>query len=231
VPFVPVLLCQAIDIQGDVQKAVKVAFDEKGDAWVVDWFISMVLSEAADWAYEPIAGPNGEPFVVTDGFIDEGHRQMDVLRMCLAHVPVFWPVKGRAGVQVREVVGSSPRFCDGEEILCYHVAEDQFKWQMLKMIQQRGKRQQRGEPVLHFPKDTDLDMDFVAEFLSERPVQEKDKYGRVRWIWKPSGSPNDFWDCVKYTLALWFVKRPVLLPEGITATARDFDTPAKTDDG
>lgn len=230
VPFVPVLLCQAVDIQGDVQKAVKVAFDKNGDAWVVDWLTTLVLGEASDWAYEPVSGPGGELFTVTDGFIDEGHRQMDVLRMCLAHMPVFWPVKGRAGIQVRDIVGTSPRWCDGEEIIAYHIAEDQFKWQMLRMIRDREKRRQNGEPVLHFPVDADSDMDFMFEFLSERPVQEKDKYGRLKWVWKKEKYPNDFPDCVKYCLSIWYIKKPILLPEGVNAPKGDFDMAAESDD-
>jgi hypothetical protein len=154
-------------------------------------------------------------YQVTDGFIDEGHRQLEVLRMCMANLPVFWPVKGRGNVQVSQVIGSSPRFVDGEEICAYHIAEDNFKWQLLKMIGERGKRLKKGEPVIHFPADVDLDADFMAEFLSERPVEEKDRFGRVKWVWKRTDDPNDFWDCVKYCLALWTIKRPFLLAEGM----------------
>jgi phage terminase large subunit GpA-like protein len=133
----------------------------------------------------------------------------------MANLPVFWPVKGRGNVQVSQVIGTSTRFVDGEEILAYHIAEDNFKWQLLKMIGERAKRMKKGEPVIHFPQDVDLDADFMAEFLSERPVEEKDRFGRVKWVWKRTDDPNDFWDCVKYALALWTIKRPFLLAEGM----------------
>jgi hypothetical protein len=64
--------------------------------------------------------------------------------------------------------------------------------------------------VVFFPADVETDMDFVAEFLSERPVEEKDKWGRSHWKWHKNDTPNDFWDCVKYCLALGAIMRPVL---------------------
>jgi phage terminase large subunit GpA-like protein len=216
VPFVPVLLCQAIDIQGDVQKAVKVAIDSRGDMWVVDWFISLQLSEAVEWAYENVTGPDGEVYQVTDGFIDDGHRAMEVRRMCLAHCPVFWPVKGRGGIQVRDIVGSSVLYVDGEEILGYHIAEDQFKWQLLKMITDREKRLKRGDlPVLHLPKEAAEEDEFLLELTNEIPVLKKNALGKEKWEWKKEGD-NDYWDCIKYCLALWSIKRPVLVRAGAT---------------
>lgn len=215
VPFVPILLCQAIDIQGDVQKAVKIAVDEKGNLFVVDWFVSLVLSEAVDWAYDPVTGPDDQPLLVTDGFIDEGHRTMDVRRICLENLPLFWPVKGRGGVQVRELIGTSFQWVEGEELCTYHIADDQFKWQLLNLISEREKRARRGEPGLFFPIDVDEDDEFIEELCSERPVKKKNKLGREKWEWEKTG-PNDFWDCVKYCLCLWTVKRPVLVREGAT---------------
>lgn len=217
--FVPLLLMQAIDIQGDVQKAVKIAVHPTGDLYVVDWFTSLVLSEAVEWAYEPVYGPDGATYTVTDGFIDEGYRTLEVRRMCLEHCPVFWPIKGRANVQVQQVIGTSLQYAEGEEILTYHISEDQFKWQLLKMIVDREKRQKRGDPCLYFPRDVDSDQDFIDELLSERPILIKDKHNREKWIWEKSkdNTPNDFWDCIKYCLALWTVKKPILCPGGLTA--------------
>lgn len=228
-PFVPLEIYQTIDIQGDVQKAVKIAVDGKGNLWVVDWFISLVLREALEWSLEPVRGPateehpEGQLFYVEAGMIDEGHRANDVRRMCLDTVEDFaglgrtgfFPVKGRGGVQVRETIGTSPQWVDGEEICTYHIAEDQFKWQLLKMITDREKRERRGEPLIHFPQDVDDDDDFVAEMCNERPVLKKNNLGKEKWEWEKTG-PNDFWDCVKYSLALWMVRRPLLVRAGLT---------------
>lgn len=218
--FEPFLLMQCIDIQGDVQKAVKMAVHPNGDIYVVDWFISLVLSEAVEWAFHPVIGPGEAEYLVTDGFIDEGHRTLDVRRICVENMPVFWPVKGRGGIQVQQVIGTSLQYIDGDEILTYHIADDQFKWQLLKMITDREKRKKRGEPVIYFPIDVDEDQDFIDEMVSERPVLERDRHNRERWVWqKHKDTPNDFWDCVKYGLCLWTVKRPFMLREGMTAEA------------
>ena len=215
-PIQPVLVFQTIDIQGDVQKAVKMAVDAQGNLYILDWFITLVLSEATDWAYVPLLDSEGKEWIVSNGLIDEGHRAHDVRRECLAHFPVFWPVKGRGGVQVQQTVGTSSQWVDNEEILTYHIAEDQFKWQLLKMLTERDKRKKRGEPQIFFPLDLEDDEDFMDEMCHERPVMKKNKMGREKWEWEKTG-PNDFWDCVKYGLALWVIMRPLLQRDGMTA--------------
>jgi phage terminase large subunit GpA-like protein len=232
VPFRPLLLMQLVDIQGDVQKAVKLAVDSKENLWVVDWFVSLSLTEAAEWHAEPVLGPGGEEFVVTDGMIDEGHRTADVRRLCLeSFLGVFWPVKGAATSQVRETISTFfPTVPElGEEICCYRIAEDQFKWKLLRMIADRDKRAKKGEPQIFFPADVEDDPEFMGEMIAERPVKKKNSLGRETWVWEKKG-PNDFWDCVKYGLALWAVKRLVLTEQlkeaaaGGDAPAGDFDT-------
>lgn len=226
-PFEPLEIYQAIDIQGDVQKAVKVAVDGKGNFWVIDWSVSMVLREAVEWSLEPVMirvpGEEEREMFVQAGMIDEGHRSSEVRRMCNDTLEDFaalgregfFPVKGRGGVQVREVIGTSMQWVDGDEILTYHIAEDQFKWQLLKMITDHKKRKEKGEPVIYFPKDADDDDDFVAEMCNERPVVKKNQLGKEKWEWEKLG-PNDYWDCVKYVLAVWMVRRPILVRAGLT---------------
>jgi phage terminase large subunit GpA-like protein len=207
-PVVPVFLGQTIDIQGDVQKTVKFGVDEKGNIYVIDWKATLVLSEAMEWAYEPVVGPDGENLLVEAGFCDEGHRAHDVRRGCLDHCPVWWPVKGRGGIQVKQTVGTSEQWIDGEWILTYHVDDDGFKWDLLGMIRDNEKRKKTGAPRLIFPEDVDMDEDFVDELTNEVPERQKNKLGREIWKWKVKG-PNDFWDCVKYALALWRVMAPM----------------------
>ena len=66
IPNDTVLLFQTIDIQGDVQKTAKMAVDRAGNFYVVDWFISLVLSEAVEWAYVPVVDEDGNEHLVTD---------------------------------------------------------------------------------------------------------------------------------------------------------------------
>ena len=237
--FVPYLMVAAIDKQSDVQKAVKVAFDEKGNGFVVDWFTSMVLQEAVEWCREPVPcgpcrleevrGPHGEVaewrvipegdeelVPVTNALIDEGYRMDETRRMCLANLPVFWPVKGRGNVQVRHLWNTSPSVVDGEPLLTYHVAEDSFKWDLLKRITDRLKKIKRGDPVMSFPIDVEDDESFLDEMCNESPVQKKDKRGKLYWEWKVKGA-NDYWDCVKYCLCILAIRDPQLKREGMNS--------------
>lgn len=217
IPFKPVLFTVAIDLQKDVQKACKVAVDAQGNFAVIDWVTTLALEHAIEWSREPCQGPDGEMFYCTHGWIDEGHRHDVVRRACLANLDLFWPVKGRPGVQMKDTITTSESTVDGEPILTYHIAEDLFKWQLLNMITERKKRLRRGGgAVIHFPINADDDEDFLAEFCNETPIQKTNSLGKKRWEWKVTG-PNDFWDTVKYCLGIYTLMRPSIVREGMTA--------------
>jgi phage terminase large subunit GpA-like protein len=211
--FEPVLLAQLVDIQGDLQKTVKVAFDEKGDIFLIDWKETAYLEEAVDWAYDPVPGPADSEWIVTCGFIDEGHKMKEVREICLDHTPVFWPVKGRGDSQIQHLIATSEKWVRGDDyILTYHINEAQFKWQLLTLIADHKRRAEKGEMRLHLPHDVDEHDPIIAELCNERP---ENNTKTKKWEWKKKG-PNDFWDCVKYGLALWSVMRPLIQREGAT---------------
>jgi hypothetical protein len=178
--------------------------------------MSLVLEDAIAWCMEPCPGPDGEMQYITVAWIDEGHRTMDVRRACLQHLPAFWPVKGRPGHQMREIHATSESFVDGEPLITYHIAEDNFKWQLLNMIADRKKRLKKGDCVLHIPIDADDDEAFIDEMTNEHPIQKKNQLGRTRWEWKTVG-PNDYWDTVKYCIAIYAILRPGLIHSGRAA--------------
>ncbi|RYD39947.1 MAG: hypothetical protein EOP83_36000, partial [Verrucomicrobiaceae bacterium] len=215
-PFKPLLFCAAIDLQKDVQKAAKCAFDERGNLYVIDWTTTLVLEDAIAWCYEGVPGPDGEPLYISSAFIDEGHRTMDVRRACLANLPTFWPVKGRANIQVREIVSTSTSLVDGEELLSYHIAEDQFKWDLLGMIIDRKKHLVNKRPAVFLPFDADDDEGFIDELCNEHPVKKTNKLGKQSWVWETVG-PNDFWDVLKYCQSIKFISWPQLVKTGIAA--------------
>ena len=171
-----------------------------------------------DWGNEPIRGPDGNDYYTQNGFCDEGYRTIDTRRACLQRMPIWWPVKGRGGIQVKQTLATSPQWCDGEEILTYHVADDQLKWNLMNMITHHEKRKKRGEPVIFFPFDVEDDEDFMDEVTNERPVKKPLRNGQTKWEWElvDKQKPNDFLDVIKYFLALWMVKRPLLVREGLT---------------
>ncbi len=195
---------------------MKCAFDAKGNLYLVDWTTTLVLEEAIAWCYEACTGPDATPTYITTAFIDEGHRTMDVRRACLANLPTFWPVKGRANIQVREIVSTSGSLVDGEELLTYHIAEDNFKWDLLGMIIDRKKHLKNGRPALFLPADADDDEHIIDELCNEHPIKKVNKLGKETWVWETVG-PNDFWDGLKYCQSLKFITWPQLVKTGIAA--------------
>lgn len=221
-PFVPVWLTMAIDVQGDVRKATKMAVDTRGNFWVVDWRVTLSLDEAFDWIDEAVNGPDG-PLYCSEGFCDEGHLHKVVRETCMARLQVdslagIWPVKGVGVDATNDLVSTNYRFVGGEfdeDILVYAIAEGNFKWELVYMISQRTKREKLRKPILYLPSDTEDDDVFVDEMCNEHPVKEVSKRtGKEKWVWKKVG-PNDFWDTVKYCIAMWTVKRPTLQRQGV----------------
>lgn len=212
-PFRPHLLAMITDLQQDCQKSTKLAFNLRGDMFVVDWRITLDLDEIISFADEPVLIPGGEMFV-THALVDEGHRMQDVRRLCLANMPRFWPVKGRGGLQVRAEVGTSTQWCDGQEIITYHIDDDGFKWRLLMQIRDHKKLKEKGLPRLFLPENVIDDAEFVDELTNEHPERRKNELGREVWKWiVPKGKSNDWWDTLKYGLALWNIMAPELRRE------------------
>ena len=224
-PFIPLWLIQVTDVQGDVQKTAKMGIDPKGNLWIIDWRVTTSLSEAFDWIDLPVIGPGDEPLYCTEGFCDEGHTTKRIREDCLERIHMdalapIWPVKGVDVERVAELVTKNDRFVGGEgseEICVYSIADRPFKFELLYMISHRAKRLKTGRPVIYLPTDTDEDEDIIAELCNEHPFKKKNKItGKEKWEWKKTG-PNDFLDVVKYALAMWTVKRPLLRASGVAA--------------
>jgi len=204
VNFRPLVVLQATDIQDEVVKSVKGAFDLKGNLYLIDWQQNDHLEEAADWLYDPVLGrEEGTVVQVSWGVMDEGFRMKQVRELCLDHEPRWWPIKGRGAGQIDHLWRTSLKFARGsEEILTYQIKEEEFKWQLLKMIADDKRREEKGLTRIWLPGDVDEHDPLVQELCNERPeLNAKTK----KWEWKKKG-PNDYWDCVKYLLALWAIK-------------------------
>lgn len=226
VPFIPLWLTQITDVQGDVRKTIKLAVDPGGSFWIIDWRVTLSLTEAFDWIDQPVIGPSGEELYCTEGFCDEGHIAKTIREECHERLlgnalAAIWPVKGVDVENVTELVSSNLRFIGGaygeDEILVYAIADRPFKWEIIYMISQRAKRLKGGKPVIYLPTDTDEDDDIVAELANEHPFKRKIKgTNKEKWDWKKTG-PNDFLDTLKYGIGMWTIKRAALRREGIAA--------------
>lgn len=229
-PFVPVWMTQVTDVQGDIRKTMKVAVDERGNFWVIDWKVTLSLTEAFDWIDVPAPGPVGEGLYCEEGFCDEGHIPKTIREEChqrclLDSLRCIWPVKGVPVQNVAELVSTNLRFIGGdygeEEILVYSIADRAFKMELFNMIRNRAKRLKAGKPVIYIPSDVSEDAlehdNLVDELSNEHPFMRKIK-GTNREVqdWKKTGH-NDYLDTLKYAIGMWTVKRGLLKGAGKAA--------------
>lgn len=228
VPFIPVWLTQVTDVQGDIRKSMKLAFDERWNVWIIDWKVTLSLTEAFDWIDTPVIGPEGEPIYCDEGFCDEGHLAYEVRQECYARIMMdslrpIWPVKGVPSVdRVAELVSTNRRFISAtpgeEDILVYSIADRAFKWELFNMIKHRQKRQKSGKPILYIPSDSDEEAkehdNIIDELSNEHPFKKKLK-GSNREVedWKKTGT-NDYLDTTKYAIGMSTVKRGLLQRAG-----------------
>ena len=216
-PIEPILFVTATDVQADHQKTVKAAFNARGDLFVIDWQKTGELEQIAQFADEPVLSPTGIELRAQAGGIDEGdgNRTEEVRRWCLNRIRQgdsrFWPFKGRGGYQVRGAVTTTTAWCDGEELLTYHIDDSGFKWALFMRIRDNEKLKEKEFPRLILPSDAADDDEFIEELTTERPFLVKNKVGGKKWEWKMAkGKHNDWWDCIKYLLGLWNVMAPML---------------------
>lgn len=224
-PIQPFLTAITADTQDDVKKWVKGCFARNGDLYIVDWGYTLSFEELMDLMQDPIPisvpfgwkpeqGISGletvKPLV---GLIDEGgHLGSEVRSFCLRSGGLWWPCKGRGGIQVRRTVNESIATVQDQQLIVYHYDDDDFKKQLYINRIGKGQRVRDGKeklPTIFFPEE--LTGEFIDEFISEKLSKEKDNYGFTREKWKKDPSiPNDFPDAAKELLVIWYVMEPYL---------------------
>jgi phage terminase large subunit GpA-like protein len=205
------LYVMAVDIQdGFLLKATKSLYDKEGNIYVIDWGEFVSLEELEDFADIPLATPIGD-LTVMCGLLDEGNDKEEVWRFHLQTAPRFYPVKGRGGKQVTALVAASKGIIDGQLVLSYHVDDYRFKWSLLNSLRRKHYSEKRQNNIarITFPEDVNADAGFLTELTNEIPVKVKNKFGVDVWDWKKKG-PNDYWDTLKYTKAIWIIMAPAL---------------------
>lgn len=201
------------DVQGDVRKWIRGAFNRKGELFVVDWGASLVYDDLLAELDHPVPDPaGGEPWRAREGMIDEGFETMKVRSFCLRSGHRFFPAKGRGNLQVRgALVGVSEAPHDGELLNVYHFNDDEFKRALyIDRIRDLAKIKagRSAVPRLWLPRD--LDADFASELIAERLVPQLNAYGFVRHAWEKTGT-NDWGDALKLLYVWWFIASPDLL--------------------
>lgn len=209
----------ASDVQEDVKKWVKVAFMPDGECFVVDYGACLSYDELLleadkpviidDWGDTP-EEDRKDP-VVFLGLIDEGHDQKGVRDFCQRSDDRFYPVKGRGGIQVKDVVEEKTNFTHNDEpIVVYFCSDDDFKAELYLMrigkfheIEKAHKAGQKHPiPRLWFPRKPNPE--FIAELCAEKREQVM-KRGRLVWAWVDPTDPNDWGDALKYCFVDWYL--------------------------
>lgn len=203
----------ASDVQGDVRKWVRGAFNRRGELFVVDYGASLVYDDLLAECDIPVPDPRGgQAWLSTEGIIDEGYETSKVRSFCIRCDHKFFPAKGRGGVQIRgNLVGISETGHDGQLVNVYHFNDDEFKRALyIDRIRDLAKIKagRSSVPRLWLPRN--IDADFVSELCSERLVPQQTPLGYTRNVWEKTGA-NDYGDALKLLYVLWFVASPELL--------------------
>ncbi len=208
-PIVPLFISLQVDLQKGCYKAVKTAFNERGDMYVIDWDTLVSWEEVVEFADMPVPCSDGQDRVVLSGLVDEGNGDGDTIpvrEFCLAHYPRFFPVKGRGRTQINTTIALSEGWLAGELVETYHINDFDFKMQLRhRILKSKANETKLGIRKLIFPMDVDEDEKFLEEFTSEKLITKKNKLGREFKEWEVKGQ-NDFWDCCKYGLAIYMIK-------------------------
>lgn len=207
-----------VDVQQDLKKWTKTGYAANGECWVISYGSTLAFDDLLAVMDEPIKlgvryDDPGDEVRAQIGFIDEGHDTKSVRDFCLRSGGRFWPVKGRGGLQVREVVERKDRVPhEGRELSIYHFSDDDFKRDLYKGRIGEFERIKAGvSPIPRLWLPSDVEDEFVKELCAEQMVQQKVR-GRMVWRWLDPKEANDYGDCLKIGLVGWYVIKPYFQP-------------------
>lgn len=205
----------AVDVQESTLKWVKCGIAKPNlDLYVSDYGEVLSYDDILLQAQDGVMQPDGQIIPVRSALIDEGYgnRTTEVRQFCMAQIMagngIFWPCKGRGGLQVKGNVTTSLKEVGSEQIMTYHFDDDGFKrslytHSLAKFNEEQARKYH--QPALFFPAD--IDPEFVWEFTTEKWAEKVLKSGFSKWGWEmASNGKNDYADCVK----MLFVLRTIL---------------------
>ena len=197
VPEAPVLVTGQADTQDDCWKAVVSGWTARGDHMVSDWGLFLRWQDVLAFFKKGVRH-DGRQHMAKFVLVDEGgHRTREVRRLCLPLRPVFFPSKGRGGVQVVNTLDWKKYTVDKggvEEVDVLTYDDDGFRRLLYRTrILDAGK--DPDVPWMSLPAEADPE--FARELASEFLVRRGSKWG-----WETDGA-NDFGDGVKLGEVAW----------------------------
>lgn len=196
------------DVQGDVKKWIRAAFNRKGDCYIVDYGAALAYDDLTVEADRPLVHPfTGEPVISPEGMIDEGFETTNVRKFCIRTKHRFFPAKGRGGMQTRgtALVSASQTSQDGEDFQTYHFNDDEFKRSIyLDRIRDLEKIKAGKSLVGRIWIPEDADAEFMAELCGEQLVPVLTPFNFTKYVWEKKAT-NDYGDALKLCFVWWFI--------------------------
>lgn len=204
---------QAAD--GGFVKWVVLAHGDSGRRWLVDYGMSITLSELWDSVFRkhwPHAD-GGTAMQAAAGGVDSGWNTKDTYDFCRQH-PGVMPIKGSSTdmsgkpYDIRRVEKAD----DGIEL--FFVNTDYWETELQAMLDERS----RNEPgSLTLCREAGVDFEMLTELCNGTLTDSVDTRGNAKLLWKKKDEsvPNDFRDAIRYGLCLasaWIEERGGVLP-------------------
>lgn len=197
----------ASDVQGDVKKWVRGAFNRAGELFIVDYGASLAYDDLLIEADVPVRHPvTDAEYLSAEGMIDEGFETKNVRSFCVRSKHRFFPAKGSWTKNTRgALVSASITPHDGEELNVYHFADAEFKRALyIDRIRDLAKIKAGTLKVPRLWLPWDCEAEFIAELCGEQLVPVETAWGFTKHEWEKV-STNDYGDAVKLLFVWWFI--------------------------
>lgn len=190
----------------------------EAEPWCLDWGYAHSVEEFDRIRAAPIELWDGTPRGIDYVMMDCRTPADQLLKMCLDRQdtrPPIFPVWGESDTNAAAVrLGPAWQYAHavkgtGVEISVIHQHHSHWAEEtMVRRIENANlASQDTSSPPFRFPPQMAEDQSFMREILNQMPIQEMDKHGRFKpIIWGPAKEmlKDDFFDCCKYALILWF---------------------------
>lgn len=197
------VLIGEVDVQKDYFILAIRAWGMREENWLIHEERLEVWSQVENVLFRTqYEGVNGKKFEVRLAAIDTGHRTSEVYAFCSKWPHRTMAVKGQedmGGPMMRP--NKLEKFPDGSTIpgglILWHVNNFYYNDKSTRFM--CAKPGEIGE--MHFHRT--VSDEYLRQLCSEHKVQERDKKGRVRLVWKmrPGYGQNHYRDCARYGLA------------------------------
>ena len=191
----------------------------EAEPWCLDWGRAHSIEELDRIRATPIELHDGSLRGIDYCLMDCRTPADQLLKMCLDRLdtkPPIWPVWGESDTNAAAVkLGPVWQFAHavkgtGESLNVLHQHHSHWAEEAMVRRIENGNLafQDTASPPFRFPPEMGEDQSFMREVLNQTPIQQYDKHGNIRpvvWGRHNDNLPDDYFDCCKYAVILWFI--------------------------